>query len=169
LPELRHLEDGSLAQGHDIEWSILLNHEQLRTQQKWLRAVEPIEASFFFYLIDLTLIAQAFTNQLYRTDVLQKGSAEIESCITHCSKKMDQWVSGLHPYFAFERIFIVQQEELDHRIKFHWRFTITALVSSLIAHVSLDLELTRKVEPDWRAHVLPTTPPWPASVRPWHY
>ncbi|OQD77351.1 hypothetical protein PENANT_c112G00458 [Penicillium antarcticum] len=102
LPDPCHPEYDSPAQHYDISWSISLKNEQLRLQQKWLRPVEPNESTYFFYLMDLTFMTQTFTNQVYSTNVLQKGSAHIESRIIYYSEKMDQWVSGLHPFFAFE-------------------------------------------------------------------
>ncbi|KAJ5202893.1 hypothetical protein N7449_004972 [Penicillium cf. viridicatum] len=64
--------------------------------------LEPSPSIYFFHLVDLSFITQAITNRVYSTGILRHSWSQVESRIDLYGKKMDQWVSGLHPYFAFE-------------------------------------------------------------------
>ncbi|KAJ5230962.1 hypothetical protein N7489_011670 [Penicillium chrysogenum] len=102
VPDLGKSEHDAPAQAYDIQWSIHLQHEKLLHQQMLLKATEANASTYFFYLVDLISIAQAFTNRVYSAGALQEGWAQTESRISLYNKMMDQWVSGLHPSFAFE-------------------------------------------------------------------
>ncbi|KGO64406.1 Transcription factor, fungi [Penicillium italicum] len=102
VPSPGDLGHACLAQGYDIQWTNSLQHEHLASQQEWLKAIGTSPSSYFFYLVDLIMITQTITNRVYSTDILQNGWAQAESRIGLYSKKLDQWVSGLHTSFAFE-------------------------------------------------------------------
>lgn len=102
VPDLGKSGDEQQAQGCDVQWSIYLQQEQLKSQQTWLKAIEPSPSIYFFHLVDLSFITQAITNRVYSTGILRHSWSQVEIRIDLYGKKMDQWVSGLHPYFAFE-------------------------------------------------------------------
>lgn len=93
-----------LAQACDIQWTIYQRHEQIGPQQACLKSVAFSPSLYFFYLVDLSLIMHAITDRVYSTDVFQDGWAQIKSRIGLYSKKMDQWLSGLHDSLVFEDI-----------------------------------------------------------------
>ena len=91
-----------LAQKHTIQWIICQRHEQNKPQQTWLKNIALSPSLYFFYLVDLALVAHAITNQVYSTDIFQDDWSPIESQIRLHSNLMDQWVSGLYASFCFE-------------------------------------------------------------------
>ncbi|CAG7932668.1 unnamed protein product [Penicillium olsonii] len=105
LPDLGDSEYDPPAQFYDIQRSIHLRHEQILHQQMLLKATEASASTYFFYLVDLISIVQAFTNRVYSANTLQEGWAQTGSRISLYNKKLDQWASGLHHCFAFEEPF----------------------------------------------------------------
>lgn len=85
----------------NLRWTIYLNEEQIQLQSELLKSTTPTPSLYFFYVIDLSMIAHAITNRVYATDVSRTGRRVVESRIDLYSKKMDLWVKSLHSFFNF--------------------------------------------------------------------
>lgn len=85
-----------------MQWSIHLDREQMESQNTLLKSFTPTPSLYFFYMVDLSLIAHAINNGIYALDVSRIGWSRVENRIALYAKKMDHWVLSLHPSFCFE-------------------------------------------------------------------
>ncbi|KAJ5743376.1 hypothetical protein N7533_010478, partial [Penicillium manginii] len=84
------------------QWTIVLGKRELAFQRNILQSLTPSLPLYLFYMVDLSLIAHTITNEVYAIDSSRGGRARVESRIEFYSKKMDYWISTLHPSFSFE-------------------------------------------------------------------
>ncbi|KAJ5626373.1 hypothetical protein N7510_002682 [Penicillium lagena] len=83
-------------------WTLYLNREQAESQRILLKSITPSSSLYFFYMVDLSLIAHAITNGVYAMDVPHTGWDRVKGRISLYSKKMDWWASSLHSSFNFQ-------------------------------------------------------------------
>lgn len=87
---------------NEHRWTIQLGKKQMDSQRNFLKSLPPNPSIYFFYMVDLSLIAHAITNEVYAIDSSRAGWGRVESRIAFYSKKVDYWVSTLHPSFCFQ-------------------------------------------------------------------
>lgn len=87
-----------------IKWSLHLDREQIESQSTLLKTFSPSPSLYFFYAVDLSLVAHAICNGIYAYNSPRIRWSQIESRIALYGKKMDDWLLSLHPSFCFEDI-----------------------------------------------------------------
>lgn len=83
-----------------VNWTLLENASQTFTRSEQLKTVQPSPSLYFFYQVDLSLIANVITSHLYGIDA-QKERKVLEGTIKSCSQKLDSWVSTLNDELSF--------------------------------------------------------------------
>ncbi|KAJ6003853.1 hypothetical protein N7540_013135 [Penicillium herquei] len=83
-------------------WTIHLEKKKMDSQRKYLKSLAPSSSLYFFYAMDLSLIVHAIANEVYAIDRSHTGWSRVEGRIDLYSKKMDYWMSTLHPSFRFQ-------------------------------------------------------------------
>ncbi|KAJ5267885.1 hypothetical protein N7478_010693 [Penicillium angulare] len=87
---------------YETRWTIELGMEQMDSQRRLLQSLTTSPSLYSFYIVDLSLIVHAITNEVYAIDSSRAGRARVESRIAFYSKKVDCWISNLHPSFSFQ-------------------------------------------------------------------
>lgn len=83
-------------------WTIELGKKQMDSQRDLLQSLTPSTSLYFFYMVDLSLIAHTIASEVYAIDSSRAGRARVEGRIEFYSKKVDYWKSTLHPSFSFQ-------------------------------------------------------------------
>lgn len=66
-----------------VSWTLFEVESQTSTRSEQLKSIEPSPSLYFFYQVDLSLIANSITNRLYGTIILQAGRKQIEMRSNH--------------------------------------------------------------------------------------
>lgn len=101
MPEIRLLFTDKRMRENNLNWTLYQTPKQRENRRKWLSTLAPIPVLYFFYAIDLSMIAHAFVNRVYSSDVVRDGWAQIEGRIRLYHDRLNDWLHGLHPSFAF--------------------------------------------------------------------
>lgn len=99
------LESEGLGIHHPIQeglWTMQMGKREMDTRRNFLKSLTPSASLYFFYLVDLSLIVHSITNEVYSIDSSRAGWSQVESRIASHHKKMDYWISTLHPSFCFQ-------------------------------------------------------------------
>ena len=97
----------SVFLGNDSErekiggWSLFEDEVQSRMRSGWLKSIQPNQALFFHYQVDLSLIANAITNRIYGVHALQEGWDQVERAIKLYAQRLDRWLTTIHGQYAF--------------------------------------------------------------------
>lgn len=101
-PVLNH-EGPDVAQAiNNLQWTIHLREEQMASQRRFLKDSSPTSCLYRFYMIDLSLIAREFANDMCTTSLPLAVGARMERRTELYGKKLDYWASTLHPSFWFQ-------------------------------------------------------------------
>lgn len=84
------------------QWTIELGKTQMDSQREFLQSLTPSRSFYFFYMVDLSLIVHSIINEVYAIDSSRAGRARVEGRIAYHNKKMDYWMTSLHPSFRFQ-------------------------------------------------------------------
>ena len=85
-----------------LQWTMQLDRKQMGFQRTLLDSIPASPSLYFFHMVDLSLVAHDISNPVYAIGVIKTGWARVESRIALYSKKVDYWVSNLHPSFCFQ-------------------------------------------------------------------
>lgn len=83
-----------------VNWT-LYQHEGGGLQPQLLRLITPNASLYYFYMVDLSLIAQAITSHLYGAHAFEGGWARVENQMNFYGKKLDIWLSTVNDKFSF--------------------------------------------------------------------
>jgi hypothetical protein len=92
------------AQLHNLKWTMHTNAKQLEFQRALLRTMDPNSSLYHFYLVDLSLITHAVGSGVYTADNHGSQWHRVENRIALYGRRMNDWVSNLHPSFSFQDI-----------------------------------------------------------------
>ena len=82
-------------------WSLFEDEARTRIRAGWLKSMQPDQALFFHYQVDLLLIASAITNHIYGIHALQEGWDKVERAIKLYAQKLDRWLTTIHGQYSF--------------------------------------------------------------------
>ena len=82
-------------------WTMFENEAQTRIQTEQLKSMQPDQALFFHYQVDLSLISSAITNQIYGIHALQEGWDQVERVIKLYTWKLDRWLTTIYNQYTF--------------------------------------------------------------------
>ena len=84
-----------------VNWTLFENSLQTSARSEQLKSVQPSPPLYFFYQVDLSLIANAITSNLYGIHAPQYGKKPLERAIKSYSQKLDSWVSTIDDELSF--------------------------------------------------------------------
>lgn len=84
-----------------LNWTLFENASQTFTRSEMLKSVKPSPSLYFFYQIDLFLIANDITSCLYSVHALRDGWTPVERSIKSYSEKLDNWVLTINDELSF--------------------------------------------------------------------
>ena len=90
------------AQLQNLKWTMHTNAKQTESQRALLRTMRPNSSLYHFYLVDLSLITHAIGRGVYTADSHGSQWHRFENRIAFYGRRMDNWVSSLHPSFRFQ-------------------------------------------------------------------
>jgi hypothetical protein len=82
-------------------WTFFETELQTRARSERLQSIKPNPSLYFFYQMDLSLIASTITSRIYGVHALRDGWDQVENAIKDYSKKLGRWVSTINALFAF--------------------------------------------------------------------
>jgi hypothetical protein len=84
-----------------VNWTLFEKDAQTQARAKNLNSLEPSQSLYFFYLVDLSLIASNVADRIYGGHALQEGLDQVERTITLYTRKLNSWLSNLNSQLAF--------------------------------------------------------------------
>lgn len=96
-----HFVNDDLEREKVLNWTLFENASQTFTRSEQLKSVQPSPSLYFFYQVDLLLIANAITSRVYGVDALQNGWKSVEGAIKSYSQMLDRWLSSINDKLSF--------------------------------------------------------------------
>lgn len=84
-----------------VNWTLLETASQTSNRSEQLKSVHPSPSLYFFYQVDLSLIANAITSRVYGAHAPQGGWKLIKEAIMLYSQKLDSWLSTINEGMSF--------------------------------------------------------------------
>ncbi|KAL4869871.1 hypothetical protein BDV12DRAFT_166994 [Aspergillus spectabilis] len=97
-PEVDRLLGNTALREERLQWTIYASDSALQSRNQWFKTLGPSRSLYFFYLVDLSVIAHAAITAIYS---LTTSKDTGQSSISHYEEKLKTWLSNLQPPFAF--------------------------------------------------------------------
>ncbi|KAI9366996.1 fungal-specific transcription factor domain-containing protein [Aspergillus egyptiacus] len=97
-PEVEDLLGSIPAREQRLKWTLYASGPELRARNAWFQTLQPGQALYFFYLVELDLITHAAVDAVYSLTTT-KGTGQ--SSIPVYQEKLKTWRANLQPPFAF--------------------------------------------------------------------
>ena len=92
---------GDVERAKVVNWTLFEDASQTLTRSVQLKSVQSSPSLYFFYQVDLSLIANAITSRLYGARAPQDGWRPVKEAIVSYSQKLDTWMSTINEEMSF--------------------------------------------------------------------
>lgn len=90
-----------LERANFVNWTLLENASQTCKRAEKLKSVNASPSLYFFYRVDLSLIANSITSRLYGAHAPQDGWKVVKEAMMLYSQKLDSWLSTINGAMKF--------------------------------------------------------------------
>lgn len=100
-PDIYRLLQDSALRDSRLRPTLFETSGQLRAGTAWASEFQPCPSLFFYYIVDLSMTAQAVLNKVFSIEGVREGTSEMEYRLQKYGLRLDRWLSKLPANYQF--------------------------------------------------------------------